>query len=419
MLLAACLLTGIFPTFSGMVSAADYETAWFPAPKMNITQIAYETYSHGQQNAIDFVPGGDVFAPFTGKIVQMNAKWGFVLFQSTNKVYFANGTLDYMTVGFMHDNNISDLRKGQIIKQGTKFYQAGTAGLGKGAGAHVDMSVFKGKVNSVSRFGRGNTYAFDAFYINKAKTSITTQSKFGALNPKNKVNNNAPTDWRKLWRYTGSNTSTPNPAIKPTPSKKFATVSGYNTPSSITQGGVFSVRGTITSDTNLTYIVAGVYTAASGGKVMTGATVRPYTKSYSIAKLDKYIYFNRLSAGRYYYRVSATNSAGTKVLINSPFNVTEKATYPSISGYNVPPKSLKAGRAFSIKGVLSSTTKITSVTAGVYTSEYGGVMKTGKTVRPNTTTYNLKKIDPYVYFNRLPRGSYWYRVNVTNGAAFL
>ena len=67
MIFAACFIMGVLfycPRFS--VKAMAYETAWFPAPQMNLSQIAYETgsgSSHGDYNAIDILPGGRVFAP--------------------------------------------------------------------------------------------------------------------------------------------------------------------------------------------------------------------------------------------------------------------------------------------------------------------------------------------------------------------
>lgn len=195
----------------------------------------------------------------------------------------------------------------------------------------------------------------------------------------------------------------------------YATVSGYNTPGNMTEGAVYSVRGTISSASRISAVTAGVYTSASGGTMKTGRTVYPNATSYNLAKVDPYIYFNRLSVGTYYYRVSATNSAGTKILINSAFSITPKATYASISNYNVP-GTLKPGQSYSVKGTISSGSRITSVTAGVYTSSSGGTMKTGKTTYPNTTSYNLKNVDAYIYFNRLPVGTYYYRVSASNSA---
>ena len=208
MIFAACFIMGVLfycPRFS--VKAMAYETAWFPAPQMNLSQIAYETgsgSSHGDYNAIDILPGGRVFAPFTGVVKQKDSRWGYVLFQSTDRVYYPDGTLDYMTVGFMHDENISDISVGQTIGQGTAFYDAGGQGkksdgtYGHVYGNHVDISVFKGAVNSVTKYGRGNIYAYQAFSINRGRTtSIINKGKALAGHS---TNNGAPTDWTNLWK---------------------------------------------------------------------------------------------------------------------------------------------------------------------------------------------------------------------------
>lgn len=191
------------PQYTRVHASSDsYETAWFPAPVMNLTQIAYESLSHGENNTVDIDPGGDVFAPYTGKIVLTAPEWGFVLFQSLDKVFYANGTLDYMTVGFMHDSDISDLSVGQVISQGTPFYQAGGMGDGdpEAYGKHVDLSVYKGKLNSVSWYGQGNVYAFNAFYINRNMTrSIINKGK--AYTDISSLGEYA--DWNNLWKVLG------------------------------------------------------------------------------------------------------------------------------------------------------------------------------------------------------------------------
>ena len=194
--------------YSNIVNAATYETAWFPAPQLYVTQLAYESASHGQCNAIDIAPGGRAFAPFTGTVKRKDPNWGYVLFQSNDKVHFADGSLDYMTVGFMHDENISDIYVGQVIQQGTPFYDAGGQGKLNGGGYghvyanHIDISVFRGKVDSVSSYGRGNTFAYDAFCIN---TSRTTVVKKGVMESRNHMTNGAPSNWENLWRTTGHN----------------------------------------------------------------------------------------------------------------------------------------------------------------------------------------------------------------------
>ena len=190
-------------TCAECTGGSAYETAWFPAPQMYLTQIAYESYSHGVQNAIDIAPGGDVFAPFTGKVVYKDANWGYVVFQSLDKVYYADGTLNYMTIALMHDENIDDLYVGQIINQGTAFYQAGGMGGGNpnAYGDHVHLSVLSGHasgITSAGKYGYGDVYAYNALYVNTNKTTHIINQ--GVMVAGNHMNNGAPSNWSGLWK---------------------------------------------------------------------------------------------------------------------------------------------------------------------------------------------------------------------------
>ena len=84
-----------------------------------------------------------------------------------------------------------------------------------------------------------------------------------------------------------------------------------------------------------------------------------------------------------------------------------------ISGQNAP-GTISKGNIFSISGTVSSGATLTNVTAGVF--DVHGNMKTGKSASPNATSYNLKGLDPYVYFNHLDAGVYYYRVTASNAA---
>ncbi len=204
-----CLLLSaafIFSLIPAQASAADYESAWFPAPVMNISQIAYENYSHEGQNAIDYDPGGDVVAPFTGRITYADARWGYVLFQSADKVRWADGSLDYMTVTFMHDENIDDLieakNNGTVIAQGTPFYQEGGMGGGNPNRYvdHVHMTVYRGHVEAGRSYGDGDEYVFDALFINPELTTEITGGGKGYADPSRITLAGAPSDYRELWR---------------------------------------------------------------------------------------------------------------------------------------------------------------------------------------------------------------------------
>ena len=144
-------ITVIFCSFSVIqVSAEDYEYALFPMDYMNISQGVNGSYSHKGSNALDLCgkDGGidNVKAPFTCVVKRKytdSAGGVTVWIQSKNKVYYADGTLDYMTMLFIHDNDTSDLYVGQVIPQGKTFFQEGTAGYA--TGNHVHMECGRGQ----------------------------------------------------------------------------------------------------------------------------------------------------------------------------------------------------------------------------------------------------------------------------------
>lgn len=349
-LLALCLALGLAPAMTPRSAAADFEQAWYPASRMYLVQIAYESgdgASHKDYNTIDIANTTDlkaaekrVFAPFTGIIVYRNTKYGYVLLQSKDKVRYADGTEDYMTVGFMHDNDISDLPLGKVIRQGEAFYDAGNTSGGKiqeDMGYHVQISVFKGQFFSVSakkdsytvgkqlrkfkngKLSPGDVYAFDAFSVNTDRTKANKYTEVGCLAKGHTVaKKGAPEDWSGRWKDLSGN---PFPAPP--------TISDVKTPGALKAGGSFSPAGKISSKTKITAVTAGVFTAETGGTMKAGKTVNPSpayksktrVTSYSLAKLGLSVKASALAAGTYWYRVTATTGAGVTVLVNSKFTV--------------------------------------------------------------------------------------------------
>ncbi len=195
--------SGSFNSNTPKQNTDSYEKAWFPAPVMRITQIAYESCSHKNTNVIDIAPGGRVFAPFSGKIVYKNDRWGYVLLQSIDKVYYADGTLDYMTIGLMHDSSISDLYVGQTIQQGQAFYDAGGMGAGNpnAYAKHVEIGVFKGQVSNPptpSKLSNGEVFAYNAFFVNTSKTTSIVNA--GVMERGNYMTGGASSNWNGYWK---------------------------------------------------------------------------------------------------------------------------------------------------------------------------------------------------------------------------
>lgn len=114
---------------------------------LNISQKANGSFSHKNDLAIDIIGRDDgiedLKAPFTGTIKKIYANDNAVWLESNEKVIYADGTIDYMTVLTIHDNDISNLKIGDIIKQGEIYYQEGSKG--NATGNHIHLAVGKGK----------------------------------------------------------------------------------------------------------------------------------------------------------------------------------------------------------------------------------------------------------------------------------
>lgn len=142
-----------------------YQVLLFPMEVMNITQ-GNNVGTHLGTNALDNA-GKDTgidqtIAPCDMKLVAYDsAKNGnAVFFESLNKVYFRDGSLDYATFMFIHDNNIEDIKSwaksGKTWKQGQTFGDEGAAGYA--TGNHCHMEVAKGKYSHMYDRNAQGTY---------------------------------------------------------------------------------------------------------------------------------------------------------------------------------------------------------------------------------------------------------------------
>ena len=123
------------------------EKPLYPSPYMRITQ-GYMVGTHKDSYAIDEA-GSDsgidyINAPFTGIVKKIyTADANEVWLESTQPVIYPDGTVDYMTMLFAHDNDISNLFVGKVIAKGERFYEEGTKG--NASGNHIHMECGKGK----------------------------------------------------------------------------------------------------------------------------------------------------------------------------------------------------------------------------------------------------------------------------------
>ena len=110
---------------------------------LNISQGADGGFSHKGDKAIDIVGVNNFKAPFTGTIKKILSNDNEVWLESNEKVLYADGTIDYMTILTLHDNDISNLYVGKVIKQGEVYYSQGS--WGNATGDHIHLAVGKGK----------------------------------------------------------------------------------------------------------------------------------------------------------------------------------------------------------------------------------------------------------------------------------
>ncbi len=116
-----------------------------PFTDMYISQGSNGAYSHkgimandvrGKQSGIRY----PYYAPCTCKCLKTYPKTGQVMWQSVNKVRFANGRIDYATFMTAHDETM-DAKVGQIIEQGLQLGNMGKKGFSNMTGVHCHIEV--------------------------------------------------------------------------------------------------------------------------------------------------------------------------------------------------------------------------------------------------------------------------------------
>ena len=123
------------------------ELPLYPSTYMRITQ-GYMEGTHTDSYAIDEA-GRDtgidqIKAPFTGVIKKIyTADANEVWLESLDTVLYPDGTEDFMTILFCHNNDVSNLFVGKVVNRGEAFYQEGTKGNVTGNHCHIECAEGK------------------------------------------------------------------------------------------------------------------------------------------------------------------------------------------------------------------------------------------------------------------------------------
>ena len=125
------------------------EAALFPMAVMNISQGMDSAFSHKGNLCIDIT--GDTklsepaFAPTALRVAMVSRTiyGNAIVWESLEKVLWADGSYDYYCMRMNHDDNTSGIKIGMTYKQGDKIYDEGHSG--QATGIHIHLNVAKGK----------------------------------------------------------------------------------------------------------------------------------------------------------------------------------------------------------------------------------------------------------------------------------
>lgn len=143
-----------------------------PFTDMYISQGSNGAYSHKGIMANDVrgkVAGikYPYYAPCKIKCLATYPESGQSMWQSVNKVRFANGRVDYATIMIAHDDTI-DCKVGQVIEQGSQLGNMGTKGNATGVHCHIEISQSNDRTWKKNKYGNycfNNEYDTDECYF--------------------------------------------------------------------------------------------------------------------------------------------------------------------------------------------------------------------------------------------------------------
>lgn len=138
-----------------------------PFTDMYISQDSNGAYSHRGifANDVRGVVAGirySYYAPCTCKCIKTYPITGQVMWQSINKVRFANGRVDYATFMTAHDDTMN-AKVGQVVEQGKQLGNMGSKGYSNVTGVHCHIEVSQSRDTSWDKNQFGN-YHFNNEY---------------------------------------------------------------------------------------------------------------------------------------------------------------------------------------------------------------------------------------------------------------
>ena len=141
-----------------LVDDDGYQVALFPLQELYISQGDTGTYSHDYSryyatDCVGYINGSRVtrcpcYAPVDIELIWKDRTECCAMWESTNKVHLADGTISYIGIIIYHDNDIENNTYypiGTIKHQGEEFAKTGDGGTA--SGDHIHIEIGKGIPN--------------------------------------------------------------------------------------------------------------------------------------------------------------------------------------------------------------------------------------------------------------------------------
>lgn len=161
-----------------MVAPDGYQVCLFPMTDMYMSQDEGGDYSHAGTYNLDFLGWSNnarvyqcpIYAPCDLKCVAIfDPSSNTRVWESLNPVHLADGTLDYLTIFFSHDDNPL-YEVGDVCRQGNIISHTGTTGYV--TGDHTHTGTGKGHYQGFTQRSTGNwdltnrIHYWEATYVN-------------------------------------------------------------------------------------------------------------------------------------------------------------------------------------------------------------------------------------------------------------
>ncbi len=219
-----------------------------------------------------------------------------------------------------------------------------------------------------------------------------------------------------VWDYTGEWCKPISSEFIISKTSEIKVEDGVFPEGELEQGKEFKIQCAISSNQNLLLVESKIYKKDTNKEVCKlGAN--PNDKFYVISEENKNTFdIATLEAGEYTYQLTAVDSAGYKsTLKDIDFSVkkTESSSDSKIevSDTCVPSGVIKQGTSFGIKGKVTSTYKLKSVTSKIVLKDGNKVVQNAE-FKPDSTSFNFfPDLDYSMVFNKLETGKYTFIVD--------